>query len=387
LYLLTLSIVVACNGGRTDSDTVTIKLPNAPSAIVAYRDGDGAWTVAAAMPTLTFSALSGNYTVVIGCVLEDGRDISVYAATTAELSTIEYQRECGVETQTISGEVTGLGTSQGAIVFAGQRIAERVFPPDPKYTIGAPRGVRDLIAIRRTNFGADRVVIRRGLSLGTSPITADIDFGGSDAVEVITPAITLSETTTRPTVYSWLWSKGSTWTMLPLHVDSAGFAFGVPSSALVPGDLHILQIEDTSSTPGVWRSITWAVHDLAERMVSMPPVSEATARLNAIQQASGLALTFDWPTAPDAPLYRFGVTQGNLFFEALVSRDSFESPAYAMPDLSQVAGWDSRLALVPNGAWDWWASSDSGSTLEQMTLMLPTKEATIVRTGWRGTGL
>jgi hypothetical protein len=258
-------------------------------------------------------------------------------------------------------------------------------PNNLNFAIGAPRGMRDLVATRRTNFGDDRVFIRRGVSVDASPVMADIDFGGADAVGVVTHPITLTETTTtRPTVYSWLWTQGGTWTNSALHVDTAGFAFGVPSSALVPGDLHVIQIEDASPTPGLWRSITWAVHDLEDRTISVPSASEMAASVSAVNQASNVGVAFNWPTAPDAPLYRFGVTQGYVFMEAVVSRDAFASPEYAMPDLSGVAGWDSSLLLVPSTSLDWWASSDTGSTLDQMTLMLPTKEVTIFRTGWKG---
>lgn len=390
MYLLGLATTAACSG--TDgggSNTVTIYLPNAPSAVVAFRDGEGPWSVSTAMPTLTFKPLSGAYTVVVGCVLQDQRDVSVYAATTAELSRIEWQRECGVERQTIMGQVVGLDTAPGAWIYAGLRAAAPVLPDNLNYRlVDAPRGMRDLIAARRTPFGTDRVVIRRRLSVGASPVTADVDFLGTDAVDTVTHPITLSETTTaKPTVYSWLWTAGGTWTNKALQVDTAGVAFGVPSSALEAGDLHVIQIEEASLTPGLWRSITWAVHDLADRTISAPPASAAPATVSAVNQAATVALGFNWPTAPDAPLYRFGVTQYSSSYvsmEAIVSRDAFASHQYSMPDLTGVEGWDPSLGLVSGSNFDWYASSETGAPLAEMTVMLPTKEATIYHSGWKG---
>jgi hypothetical protein len=374
--------LVACDDSDS-SGTVTIRMPKAPRAIVVYRDGDGPWTATTgAAGSVRFAAPSGTYTVVVGCAFDaDEAGASVYAMTTAELSTIDHQGECADETQVISGQVGGVGGS--AFVVWGARTVTLSTGASSSYTLEGPRGTGDLVV----SLGST-VVITRDVSLGASPLTLDVNLASPSAVSFQQRRVTLSSVPESQTnAYGSLWTKNGTYASL--CASSGAPACGLPATALVPGDFHMMRVE--TSAPGPYRAARWAVYEPTDREITSPVTQLGPAQVSLANQGARVAVSASWPDAPSAPLYRFYAWQYNTppyRFWHIAASEGFIAGGgdLSFPDLTAVTGWDPGIELIAGAYVEWRVNAESGAPLAEMVRSFPTQESTVLEEGLTGFG-
>jgi hypothetical protein len=370
------------------SGMVTVQLTNAPGAIVAYRDGSAAWTATTgARGDVRFAAPSGAYSVAIACDVEGDRQVRAYELTTAELSTIEYEVECGAERQMISGAFVN-STVFGAAVFWGP---QSFGGGENSYAFSAPRGTGDLVAKDPYN-GAERVMVKRGLTLGDAPLIVDIDFNDPAILAVATHEIvTAAVTTDELSVTSSLLTSGGTYTSLPLCQSTLPITCGV-SSGLAPADLHVVWIVASNRRDGFvqYRGARWTTREVVDRSIDFPTALSSSATVTAANQDGRLSVAAQWPTGPRAPLYRVIASQdvqpsASTTWELFVSEGRLSDGLdVTLPDLAGVAGWDTAFDLVSAQYVNWWVEARDGTTLDEMMRRFPTHESLILSDGWMG---
>lgn len=367
-------VAAACGDPSNEGDDVgeselTIVTPNAPGATIAYRDGDGAWTVVPRTEPLHVPISSGRYSVAVGCALQGAEDVDVYEMKLDEMPTLTHEGPCfPVATTMLSGTVSNIGTSTG-YVHVG--VATNIIH-EPSFSFGIPDGTHDVVATRGTVL-RDRLIFLRGLSV-VANTSQPFDFEGPNAVAV--QEVPISPFTDYNNA---LVTAGGT--IVDLGIGSTG-ARVPPASAMQPGDLLMISIGGGGGLGSLESRVATRViaHSPPATMsfpavVPIPPdVSVRIAGTSAIVEAT-------WGAQPTAVVYTLRVNAWTVH----VSAARFaESTRVGNPDLSGVAGWPATLAVRPTVSQPWAFAAESGGSLGDLLRIIPVREIEIRYTGYSG---
>jgi hypothetical protein len=369
---------IGCSGNDHDGgggDTVTVTAALAPAAVIAYRDGDGAWiTKTGAETPFSFNVSSGTYTVAIGCKENVFYRVDVYQLTIDDLQNLDYGRECGATTTMISGQVLGNAMTGNRMAW-GQEANAYWTANEPTYTLPTAAGRHDLIATRGV-LAPDRAVIVRDIEVPPDQ-QVDVDFEGPDAVAIEYRAITGCD------VQPAFASVGGTFLLLGLDA-AQDMAATVPTAAMHDGDLNLFHcsyerlmsggVSQFVSTTRAGREAPAAL-DLSPFINDVPAVWRTVAGEHELLHAS-------WVPQPGASLYE--ISAG--VWIAHVSPAIFESTAtFDLPDVSSAPGWDPTLTLkYGSQTVDWGVHIVTGAPLDELLRPFPSREGEVRIVGWVG---
>ncbi len=373
-------LLVGCVSGTSlEPGDLTVVAPRAPSAVVAFRDGDRDWVVATGADSpLTFRVTSGEYTVAIGCPDIPGArggHVDVYQMRLDDLASLPYDQDCDASPPdaTLSGSVAGFptdGNQSGFEVRWGVRSVFLVHDVD-HYGFAARAGRRDLIATRGAVV-ADRLLLIRDLPV-LSDATQPIDFASPATIALVYQPI---EGGQAGYLQNYFFSAGGTAVTLGAFQDSV---LAVPASAMGEGDLQRVDIAGRRG-PGYGQIFTTA-HISRAPCTSIDlvgPVFEHPV-VTGVLRGGVVDLHARWSPQADATLYDLYIGKWSVH----ASPAALEADGMTVPDLSGVPGWDDSFAL-PASSTDWAMSVTTVATLDDALRTLPVHEGEIRRSGWTG---
>ncbi len=373
-----MALLVGCGdpamGDDAASDIVTVTAPNAPDAVIAYRDGDGMWTTTmGATSPIVFAVTSGTYTVAIVCAKQTPE---VYNLTVGELRTLVYDRECRPTGATLSGTVSGL-MNRGMQVTWGQEPGDFASGDAPSYSFMTPLGTRDLVATRGRAV-TDRVIILRDIEV-SADASINLDFEGPTSIPLEYPRISALGGGRFSSVGNTLVTGGGTSLSLGVGAENVSV---VPGASMGPDDLQVLSaggqggVGTTVSVFGTSRATRVAVTTL-----QMPPPIAEIPVVSLIPAGAFVLPRVSWSPQPGAALYRINVAGSRMYVSPAVFDATGEVSA---PDMSNVSGWDATLGLPHGLRYSWSVSVVTIAPLEDALRSLPFREVEIRTSGWVG---
>lgn len=344
----------------------------------ASQDGDGPWTrVTGANDVYEFdvSAQRGGFAYVT----QNGplfQVFVVYYSRTELTSGIDFCPPPG--TGTATGTVQGLGpTDLASIWLAGGAASASV--NTPSFTINAMRsGTHDLIAWRSpilTLSGSPhRGIIRRDQNIPSGGSVGTLDFEGAESFAPATADVTLQGTNPGETLIQGMsYYTGAQCTYASLYQAQAGSAqmqsFGVPAGMQRPSDFHQIAVTGINGSTST-RTVQEWFHTLEDRTIDMPPEVPVPALTTLPAPYRRLQATFTLPG-----VYTFGAAFS--YTDVMTARNAnvFASNAWlgtqnvvlAMPDLSDVDGWDNTWAPATTGNLNWFVQATASNITSSNT--------------------
>ena len=273
------SSVDASGGGDGNSDgsgssggSVKLTITNPPgtpatfSYLVAFEDGDGAWTDAPAPTgtTYTLPVASSTYGVAFTCVAPAQRLVSLGLFATAEVPslTITLPARCtdvAPATAKLTGTVSHTPGTGVLVVTAGGRTA--LVKANGTYSLDLPPGTYDVFVVQTalgTGGGAPTaILVERGVVMGTADQTEDLDFTAAAAPHLFAVTIPNPPTTGQITTDTTLTAAGpSTLDLITVASGGGGNGSGNPptfqtaslaAAQMSPADAYAQQVSVTSN--------------------------------------------------------------------------------------------------------------------------------------------
>lgn len=371
---------ISNDGGESDAAsepatiTVTLNERTYPldRFVAAYQDGSNAWALAEppTADTFTFVVTSPRWSFAWACEGVAGDGVWAYANVlsyaVSEKTSVTVPEDCprswtGIHLRgTVSGTIPGsrYATAWGELETS---VGARIFDTSYDYEIRREKaGTHDLYAAALETTGTtsttSAVAIVRGVSAYAD--TSNVNISMSDALA--TPAehpvtihgITSERTNARTTLYdasgTMLFLAGSNFA--PPHVTR-----GIAPSQLLPGSVHEQRVE-AYLCPDATNVAEWCDGRIVEhwrstvgaQTVTLPP------RLGAVTTtAHGRAIRATWAPYPSAVGYTW---YAHKYYEVLWRGTigagyAGDTPAFEIPDLSSLPGWE-HFIPEPNGdAW------------------------------------
>lgn len=375
--LVPLAAALAC------SDAPSGPAPTAPLTLcasewMAYRNEGGAWTRAVADPDgkvridatarLAIASASGmNTPNVVPHLRVD--------FLTAEQARVRFLRTCGDGTfsptsGTFSGVAQGIVAGGWADVRYGGVGASTLRADNPRFTLSAFDGARDLVATRWPSEQlmpdhADRVILRRAQRY-TAGSSIALDFASDEAFPLAQHTVSWTGPRAHLQV-NLLTADGNDVVLQSSNTSTPGIGDGasstplhsIPAARLAAGDLHQLMLG------GGRRSVWLYYHEPRDRAVTFgPPASQP--RFVTVGTSPNVRLRVEVPSQPEygtfisASLSQFAVTNGyygatnRVYMTA--TREYFGGTPRTwileMPELSRVPGFQNVFGLHP-GAYEW----------------------------------
>jgi len=374
---LTFNVVVAAPSTGATTWTFCGNAARAPQYFFAVKDGAGAWTrVVPNGDSYSFTIASPSAQVAMVVPEGGGFRTTVYQYTATEIAA-KAASECanypGTSTRTVTGQVTGLATTDLSFTTMGAQHAGTL-GPGPYTLMNLPPGAQDLVSVRgalnqQADFIANRIVVRRGVNPASGATNPTIDFGAAEAFAPTTATWTFNNTNNEAFSISEMFrtAGNSPAVLLPFpaidRTTTTRTVYAVPAGQTVAGDLHqvIATVLTTDATSRVTRQIVAYNRTLADRTVSFGPAMPA-ATVTVVSGAppgriraqgtlpneynSGVSLDVTQTTGP-----RYATIHATRGF--LGSGSAYDMQ---LPDLSGVVGWDSNFALRSGVAATYWVS-------------------------------
>lgn len=411
--MLALSILTGCSGDPTSPGPI-VGPPSTVDVVyctgvqptwVAFQDGDGAWTQA--LPAIvgdkitfrhSFTADRGGIAAV-RTVSSGLTTLSVQYGLPAELAFVgdTNPSHCGlVVSKTLLGTVAGLGTNDFAAVNAGFGSRDIVAPfgtGSNSYSLGAlTTGPQDILATRSTLVAngtnvLTRVILRRTPELPDSATLPVLDF---DSAEAFAPAV--ANVTIRglgaegaTAVTRLRTAHGESEISFLTNSESAATRtfYAIPEARLEARDLHVL-IATANPTPGHPLSAAVYFHSPVDQTLTLgAPVAAPALSTVATTPSLRLRARFDNQQDYDR-ITSISYQQGQNRLVSVGMTAAYAALGLAgydltVPDLSAVAGFDTRWPLRADAP-VFWIASRMGGTLGLGFNAVPTNGAT-VRTG------
>lgn len=361
--------------------------PRYPAYFVAVRDGSGPYT--RVVPGDNGTSYAFNISQGTGSVawvaLDSGvARTTVFNGTAQELSALAAS-DCllynNVSTRTATGSATGMSSSEFALVGMGWWSGSVTGPTGSYLLQNLPTGTLDLFAARGSTdltgqTTTNRMVLRRGLNPASGASNAVVDFNAAEAFAPLPSRWIVGNTNGEAfSISQYFHTAGGT--SGPLHAipqleiaATSRNVFGVPVTQSVAGDLHqtILTIGSLGQRGPTRQVITYA-RTLSDRLIDFGPAlptpsvtavfSPTAGLLRAqgtvpIEYASGVSMDVKSTGA----LPRFATVHSTRAF--LGAGTAYD---IAMPDLTQVLGWDTNWNIRRGDATQWWVSG-GGPTLD-----------------------
>ncbi len=333
--------------------------------LVAYQDGAGPWTLAPAPvgDTYTLPINAPVYAVVWTCIAggPNGqlRSVNELQFTVSEKPalTVEIPARCRDQANlvTLQGTIENPGTFTHYVVKFGDRSA--TVGNNDQFTLQTPPGTHDLVVLGQgsINLSSDAVAesayVQRDLAV-TASTELMLD---ADAMETIQAFDVTNfggfSGHLRDTAQTILYANGTTAQL----VNDSSSSFETESLAadqMVAGDLYDQQL--TVTTTGAQTTMSLATASPAEQAWTEVPA------LGAVTSTSTAGLvTSSWAEYSQATGYTWLANQQlpsnacggggacSITWTAQLSAAVLGTlPAYTMPDLSGVSGWNQALQLV-----------------------------------------
>lgn len=343
----------------------------------AFQDGNGPWTAVAGVSNV-FSFSMGSGTGGVAYVIPDGSDYAV----TVQYGTMQELSQFGsglcasaTGTKTIMGNVLNLGPTEQANISFGDASAV-VFPGGgTSFTLqNVLDGARDLMAGRvaigvgggGVTYTMNAGVIMRGINPANGS-TITVDFAGSQAFTPVMSNLAINNLGTDVAQVSVGYSTagGSSGSLYFEPAGTAGTArqfAGVPASAQVSGDLHLLTVSafPSGGVPSTFRSASRYFATAGDQTVTMGP------DLGAVTVTTAATSPYVRPHAQyniQAEYNRYwyagwsqtaGATTRAVVLSAsagyLGSASVFD---FTLPDFSSVAGWNNVWGFVTGSDLGW----------------------------------
>jgi hypothetical protein len=343
-----LFVLGAVGCGGSGGDKVTVTTPFARDASLAFRDGDGDWTVKPASETSTqFDLSSDSYTLVVGCSATPttGPVVVAYQLLGADTHDIAYDGSCARPDTTPTVHINNSPErSFGFDVFWGpDDIAGQNFDSGTgTYPTQAAHGTRDIVAVNGALAPSALVVQRATTLLGTESI--DIDFVADSAIALTympSPALGV-----RGVAASAYVTAGGTEVSLG-EVGNAGDPLAVVDPAQVPeGDLQVVTVAGNDFLDGGSLNRSQEAASKTPNLgIVMPEQIEDIPDFEWLTTAGAAQFHGTWAAHPDLAVDVYQIQVG--FWQMYVSAGIFEGdPSFLQPDMSSVTGWDQSLALT-----------------------------------------
>ncbi len=246
------------SGGTGGGGPRTVTLASADGlAFVAGQDGDGAWRVLDALPSMntvyTLQVTGARYGLAYGCASAAGDAITLTVVQATVSETTRVTVACGglstATPVTITGTVGGLADAQPVrvhIAGVAQQVTGTTSAP-ATYMLTVPMGTWDLFALRMTTPPLFDRMLRRNSVILTGPTTVNLDF----ASEGFAPEM-------RTVTFQGLSATETPGLIAIFRNTAGGTAFGgsfpsgnylaVPAAQLRTGDYH--SVVATATEPG-----------------------------------------------------------------------------------------------------------------------------------------
>lgn len=392
----TVTLPLAVTPGASSSGNVTFSYCAEDAPIfVAYQDASGSWRRATAGATNTYTftiANGGGGIAAIKRVGTDGYGWSIIYGTPAELNASggTSTQVCVPSTgKTVTGTVTGLGTTQSAFVTLGSASTVVTGATGGAFTLrNVPNGPQDLIATRANLstsggplFTVDKVIIRRNLNPPDNSALAALDFGATEAFAPATANATVAGIGTDSAGLSVSYMTGNTstfGTFAPFYSDfgltsasATRLYYGVPAANQVSGDLHALMAfaypPGGSATSN--RFAMQFFRTVADQTLTLGPAL-STPTVTVAATAPYLRPRMQLPAQPQ--YNRLANVSYDQRAGTASSRDvtiimtagyigSASTFDFQIPDLSGLTGFDPAWGLAAGVATNWSASMYGGS--------------------------
>jgi hypothetical protein len=327
---------------------------------VAYQDGAGAWSrvTAGANNTYTFQLTTGRGGIAVVDTVGVGFDVNVVYGTSSELAA--YQDVAGNRTcasKTVSGSVVSLSGGSIANITLGNAFQSR--GANGAFTLAnVPDGTQDLFAARVTSGTrrADRLVLRRVVTIAAGGTIPAIDFAAVDAFAAASAMVTVTglgaDSALVPTVYTG--TRGNAYGFLTFfnNYRTANGAVpydAIPGARLTAGELQLLYA--VASTPSTNRFVGVYQRDPVDRTLAMPPfISTPTVtRATDAPYARPRAQIDLQPEYNRLLFLEYAQTASNRAASVTATRAYLGGASWdvSFPDLSAAGGWNSLWALRP----------------------------------------
>ena len=372
-YALAVALIAACGSshpktgdaavdtavdGPPDAKPVTVTVtlidrPNAPATFAflsAYADGTGAWQLAPPPngDNYTFEVTADMWSFAWTCVTPTDREVQIYQFLFIERRSLVAQipASCTDRTQTpvaLSGAISNPPAGTIAVAW-GDRSVDAVassYTFDP----GVDPGTHDLVGVHRAVSGSsyvvDSAVVQRGLAV-TAATTQAIDFAGAPA----TQTAQISGVPSNALMFSGVLMAGGTYQELSFFTSppaSGGYvAVGLNASQAAAGDVYAVLVDEPVSGGSVSiEAFTSAPR--AFTFVAPSPLSGLSSTVAATAPYPQIKTT--WTKYANATGYTWSAAAGAQWDAFIGPGAAGNSPAFQMPDLSTLTGWDPRLAL------------------------------------------
>jgi hypothetical protein len=385
VLVATLLVAAAC--GDPSVKVTVLEADGSAGVFLAYQDGDGPWeAVASDDEKYSFEVSSGRYGVAVWCAASRYRHVAFDYLTTSEVTSFTAPAGCPVANVTLNGLVRNMpNNAQVSWSFAAVTA-----DGGGSYALMGPAGTHDLVATGYQLAGAgrtiDALVILRDREVGGN-MRIDLDLG-DDPIELDTHDLTLAGELADDftSVSTAFFSAGRTGANLS-SASGDDLTFQVlPEDALIDGDRQSVIVQATG--PAVagqpQRSRSHVVHTEGGGDLSV----ELLAATDAPDVSDGP--TFTWSPFDGAEAYHLAVTQTDTS-GAEHDFDGFWSPGYlddevvlALPDLTDVEGWDPRVDLVGSTTMFWSISARTSNVSLADAISEPEAGTELSTTGWFG---
>jgi hypothetical protein len=378
-----LALIAACGGSHKTPDAaveidappdaagiaITVTLtdrPNTPatfSFVAAYQDGSGSWH-AAPSPTgdaYTFGVTSGTWGFAWTCVTATDREVQMYRFTVAERTTLTAQIPAGCTDRNptpvaLSGTISNPPAGTIAVAWSDRSAA---VTGGTSYTFdpGVDPGTHDLVATHRVPVGTsgsytvDSAVVQPGVAV-TASTTQGIDFTNAQA----TQTVPITNVPSNAFVLTGVLTAGGTFESLSsITPPGASYvAVGLNASQAQPGDVYSQLIVavasgesfNTETYDATVTAHAWVEPALLGTVSSMVVATTPYPQIQSTWPAYPGTFGYTWSASESLDATACGGTGCFVSWDAFVSPGAAgTSPQFQLPDLSAVAGWDSRLAL------------------------------------------
>jgi len=365
----------------TGPATVLVRtlLNNQPTKplFIAYQDGDGNWQVPQGNGeyTLTINDPQGRYGVAI--VRREG-DVTIVHARQSELPEINFALDETEGTRvTVSGQVSGLGTNELAVVSIGSSsgFAYSIFP---NYQVAVEPGTYDLVAVKGTGstvtvLTVNKVLIRRNINISGNT-TINIDFSSGEAFDPenrlgsvggLLPSESLSvllQFLTQNRTTAWLFARGG----------DANFQLPcIPANRQQPDELHQLLVTANDEGAQSYRSILMLFKAPTDISVSLPsPLGDV--QISANITSPYVRFTTSWQPYAGAMAYNGNFQEGLKEWSFYLTAEWLgEQTSYTLPDFSGLSGWNNDWGISSTGAkWNFAAIASNRTVREIADFLL-----------------
>jgi hypothetical protein len=370
--------------GSGSNTAITVTFTNPPANAsdfdfrVGFEDGSAAWQDAPSPSggTYTLEIASASYGVAFTCIDRapagsgsalgsangSNRNVFLAEAATAEQPTlsITLPARCTdpIPTVTLSGTISNAPLGGKIDVFVGSHTGSPG-AATAKYSLVIEPGMYDLVAVHTPGTlgsaapAPDKILVQRGITVGATDTTVNLDFANAKAPQEFTATITgagsadvaVASTLDANNTGARLFAQG--------QVGGGAFSTYMLNAADALGtDLYQLGVLVAGTGVGARSIVGFATTLTATTLQTPAPLGGVLSSVPTSTPYPEVAL--QWIAYANAIGYVASAHQGPCdgtgicvtWSAALSTTVAGASPKFQMPDLTGLTGWDTRLQFV-----------------------------------------